>query len=146
MSWRIIITDTLLSSLWHKLNNFITVYVDVQSTLEQSGWQDVFKYQISNCYFEFLSFWWSTIVRFQPIKFVKQNWVFSLESFNCTTLGLLISFVKVAENAEMMKDFCLLLQLLLMTHEKLVCKSEQVLRDFVKSSVYHICHTFTLSL
>ena len=86
LSWRIIISGTLLSSLWHKLNKFMSVYVDVQSILEQSGWLDVFKYQTSDCYFELLSFWWSTLVRFQPIEFVKQKWVFSLESFNCTTL------------------------------------------------------------
>ena len=60
------------------------VYVVVQSTLEQSGWLDVFKFQISDCYFELLSFWWSTIIRFEPIELVKQKWVFSLESFNFT--------------------------------------------------------------
>ena len=27
----------------------MSVYVEVQSTLEQSGWLDVFKYQISDC-------------------------------------------------------------------------------------------------
>ena len=36
------------------------------------------------------------------------------------TVGLLISFGKVAENAEVMKDFCLLLQILQMAHEKCV--------------------------
>ena len=34
----------------------MSLYVDVQSTLQQSGLLDVFKYQISDCYFELLSF------------------------------------------------------------------------------------------
>ena len=32
------------------------LYVDFQSTLQQSGLLDVFKYQVSDCYFELLSF------------------------------------------------------------------------------------------